>query len=260
MANDDTLFTRIEAYLAEQMTKEEQLAFEKEIESDASLAEEVNLQRDTHAILNLNNQVAWKEKLKVLDAKIETEMVSEKKVQRIPLWSRTYMRAAAVILLLITSGYFFIRSSYNDQHLIGQAFDPYPDILTVKGGEDTEDILPQAMAVYNQKNYQTAIPMFQQLLSDKLHEEDVRFYLANALMATNQPAEALPLLDETVSLNTKYNEVAPWLAALACLQAEITDACMQRLEAIANSESFYAAQAKDLLSKLDSPWRALPGI
>lgn len=254
------MFERIESYLEGILSVEERLAFEKELGENAVLKEEYLLQKDTHALLNLHGQLAHKEKLKVLDREIEltakTEVKPEAKTISIkkPLWRETWFQMAAVVLLLISSSYFWINQQYNQNQLLQSAFQPYDDILTGRG---TPSPMQAAMQAYNQGKHEEAVAGFTKILEEEPQNIDATFYLGVSLLASEKASEAEPYLEKAAN-SAKYSEPGRWYKTLACFERLEPDQCLHELGLLAGEEGHpYQEKAGDLYEKLDSFWAKL---
>lgn len=246
------MFDRIESYLEGIMPQEEKLAFEKELEENAVLKEEYLLQKDTHALLNLQGQLAHKEKLKILDQEIEAEAktVSIRK----PLWRETWFQMAAIVLLLISSSYFWINQQYNQTQLLQSAFQPYDDILTGRG---TPSPMQAALQAYNQGNFDQAAAGFERILEEEPQNIDANFYLGVSLLGAGKAGEAEPYLDQA-ALSRKYSEPGRWYKVLACFESLDQDQCLHELGLLAGEDGHpYQKKAEALYDKLTSIWSKL---
>jgi len=246
------MFERIESYLEGILSVEERLAFEKELGENAVLKEEYLLQKDTHALLNLHGQLSHKEKLKVLDQELEleTKTISIRK----PLWRDSWFQMAAVILLLISSSYFWINQQYNQNQLLQSAFQPYDDILTGRGAPSP---MQAAMQAYNQGKHDQAVAGFTKILKEEPQNIDARFYLGVSLLASGKASEAEPYLEEAAK-SAKYSEPGRWYKTLACFESLEPDQCLHELGLLASENGHpYQEKAEVLYEKLNSFWAKL---
>jgi len=248
----DQIFEHIEAYLEGTLSDKERLTFEKELAKDPKLKEEYLLQKDTHQLLNLHGQLAYKEKLKVLDKQIEAEgkTISMRK----PLWQANWFRVAAVFLVLVVSSYFWINQQYNRDILLQSAFQPYDDVLTGRGSDSP---LQMAMQAYNQGKYQEASEAFASILDEDPQNLDAIFYRGVSLLALGNGKEASPYLEQ-VANSAKYSESGRWYKVLACFETLDQDQCMHELGLLAGETGHpYQQKAEVLYEKLTSFWAKL---
>ena len=259
MMNRENIFEHIEAYLAGELTEAEKTAFEKEIAADNELAEEVALQKDTHKILEVFAQNTYKEKLRDIDAKIE----SEGKVK--PLWQRMAQSRiysiAAVILILIASAYVWQAIRLDTGRIADQAFQPYMNIVNVKGDNpNIDDLLQSGVSAYQDGNYAQAIEDLTKVLAESPDNSMAAFYLGTALVANGQPKESIQYL-EKAKTSSLFSFVTDWYLGLAHLKAGNIDQAEAIFQTIANDpDSDKQNEAKEIMGKLNSFWRNLPGI
>lgn len=255
MDTRDNIFEQIEAYLADELTAEERASFEEQMKTDANLAEEVSLQRDTHHLVGLYaDQIAYKEKLRVIDQKMNAEGT-----KTIPLFKRLMQspvyRMAAVALVLVASAWVLLLFQKNSAQLGRDAFTPYADVITYKGDAQSADsLIHQGMTSYNLKNYPAARASFEKLLQIYPDYPDAQFYMAMSLMAEKSYPEAIPYLENLLDA-AKYGEVAQWYLSLAYLSSDQEDKAREVLAVIISEPAHgYTDKARQLLDKMDAPW------
>ncbi|MEL6251852.1 MAG: hypothetical protein AAFR87_07570 [Bacteroidota bacterium] len=247
----EQMFERIEAYLEGILPEDERLQFESELQTNPELKEEYFLQKDTRSLLKLGGQLAFKEKLKRIDQEIESEakVVSFKK----PLWRETWFQVAAVVLLLIGTGYLWMSNNYNKDQLIQQAFAEYnADPFTSRGNDDSP--FAQAMQAYNSGNFEQASKSLQDILDESPDNIDAIHYLGISLYASGYSKEALPYLERSAD-SVKHGEAGRWIKILACFDVEGKDKCMHELSLLATEEGHpYQENAEKLYDRLNSVW------
>lgn len=245
------MFDRIEDYLEATLPEEERLAFEQELMVNAELKEEVELEKDTRKLLDLHGQLAFKEKLQLLDQQMESAapVVSMKR----PLFQQTWFRVAAVLLILLISGYFWTNQQYQPNYLAQSAFEPYRNLITARSGNSQ---MQEAMAAYDREDYEQAIPRLQKILTQNPQAKNVNLYLGISLLAQGQ-AEASMQHFDVAKDSSLYVEQANWYKVLACLQVSAVESCEKALRNIADKEGPYQANAQALLQKLTGFWGRL---
>lgn len=257
METENTTFLRIEAYLGDELSGQERETFEQEMENDPDLAHEVQLQRQTHALLRLNNQLAYKAKLQAFDAEIEAEQTQIV----LPIWNRTWLRAAAGIAFLLIVGYSLIYLQYNSGAIGKNAFSPYDNALTVRHSDaNLETILKQGIESYTDGDYQKAIQLLSQIPYDS-HQPLPRMYLGISHLAIGETQAAREALNPIMEDNSAINQAAEWYWTLSLLTEGEQEAAMIKLEEIAdNTDHSYQSSAKDILQDLNHPLKRWLGI
>lgn len=234
---EENTFEKIEAYLAGELSEAETRAFELEVQADASLAEEVSLQRDTHSLLALGNQLEYKTKLKTIDK----EMQATPKVRPLFANARVWLAAAAIIIGVSVVLWSMGRSSngmYADQ------FSPYPDLTSMRN--DTLNDLRTGMIAYTESQYELAIDYFEKFEADHPVEDYVHLYKGNAYLALEQYDKAIAELKRVKSLT--WQQPAAWYLALAYGASGQKEAATKLLKQIAEDENHaYKDKAEGLL-------------
>ena len=228
----------------------------KLLESDQELAEELQLQKDTHNLLGLGSQLAYKEKLKALDAKIEEEGTGCSSYAAFleSELDKDGSRYCTAELPLPLSG--FVRNTI----LIVWWKESF---LRIETGLRIE-----LRAVRSNRLWLPIISsnmIRQSRFSDRFWKVIGKMNLPVFIWAfpfwqmirLKKPS---PIWDR-FSTDDDYAGPASWYEALACLKVRGEAECQQKLQAIIDTgESFYAEKAKVLQQQLESGWRRIPGV
>ncbi len=265
LPNNHTYQDRIEAYLLEEMSPDEKLTFEQEMQTDPSLERDVEAMREMHAEIASWEQDAFLEQLnqirEELDAnadtsgtdassqesdsgnEAETSMGDSPPRKGLPRW---YFAVAAAILLLIVPLYFILRPSPS---LFEQYFDPYQDRYTSRASADEE--IKQAFSDYNKGQYEESLVHFENYLKVSPSDSQAVFYNGVAHLAAGQPEKAIDQLSTLQQPDFLFFIQAKWYLALAYLQANQTETAKTILESLANSDNSFQQKAGELLEELD---------
>lgn len=250
-------FDYIEAYLAGELPDGEREAFERRMREDADFAGEVRLQQDTHQLLALHKQFAYKAHLQAIAEAPEEETEAAEAPVR-PLRQVWVWTLAAAIVLLVLSSYLGLSLRYDSSRLAADATTPYDNLYTSRGDTSLPTLLQTAFDAYDTGNYALAANRFETLLQVDSTFAAARLYLGVSLLLSGQPDAAATYLCCTPE---PLREPADWYLALTLLQQRKLDTARISLQAIAqNPDHAYQARAQQLLRRLDSPWRRLPGI
>jgi len=197
-------FEHIQEYLEDALSGEQRQEFEAQLARDPSLQAEVNEYQDAARLLQLHQQVVYKQMLTDYDAELKAEPAG-KIVQ--PLWGRLRYAVAAAVVLLILVGIW--RGVATNPYQ--QAFEPYPDRLTMRSGPEAGS-LANAMEAYNAAEYEKAIIAFSQLADST--QAGVSFYKALSFLGTGKYPQAIHGL-ALISPEDPYYAQARWYLALA---------------------------------------------
>jgi tetratricopeptide (TPR) repeat protein len=254
MAQMESNFDWIEAYLADELSAEERSAFEIRLREDAGFADEVSLQRDTHRLVQVGANLNYKEELRRIDAEME-------RMRQQPFFKYLSFRVAAMFLLLLACGYAFVFFQYNNHRLFRQEFAPYPDKMIYRGTTtDANALIEAGMEAYARQDYPTAIVRLEQVVEADPDPGGAWLYLGISKLASGHPAEAIKALERAATFPL-WIETARWYRVLALLETGENHAAKTALQAIeAEPTNAYREQAGRLMRKMEVFWRALPGL
>lgn len=233
-------YSKIEAYLNNELSSEERQAFEMQLASDENLQNELNIFKD---MVGGIRTAGLKAELETLRAKHEST-TEETSANVFSLTSiRTIAIAASVAVLV---GFFIFN--------IGGSSDPFSTVyykdagLPTAMGEDNSQFL-QAMVDYKNESYETAISVLQEICNA---EKDPRacYYLAHSYLNSEnlEMAKAQFLDVMQMEIEDKYLESSEWYLTYTLYLLE-DETYKQRLEDIKSNPShrFYdeANQVQD---------------
>lgn len=172
------------------------------------------------------------------------------KIRQIIL-SRTFrICSLAAILLVFMAVSWFVRHQVSPERLFGQYFSPYKNVITIKGTNDKK--LAEGMLLYDLKMYDSAIVVFTEAFMIDSLNRDIKFYLANSLLASEMADEAVPLFYQLQQeKNGKYNIPSNWFLGLSYLKMNEIDRASLVFKEIAEQKNSYSDKAKQILRKLD---------
>ena len=240
----DSIDQKIEAYLLGKLRGEELAAFKARLKSDAQLAEEVKTRKllirqvESLGALEMKNRlVAIKDQMQQRRRKVIRRMLG-------------LAGAAAIALLFFALPLFQTPDSPRD--LYEKYHEAYQLPFTSRNTTNQNPILDQAGTYYLAGDYTNALPLLEQLLSEKPSDSRTRLALGICQQKLELQEAALqtfaPLIEKQDAL---YLDQARWYSALAYLQLEQTEACRQQLIALsANPRAVHYEQAKELLGAL----------
>lgn len=242
---DEDMYETVEAYLNNTLSETERKEFEKRLAADTDFRDEVKPLLANELALQ---QAADQEKRKRFD-----EWYAEAKEEGItpptqvrpirPLWIAVGIAAAIAVLLLV----FWPRpKAINAQELYAANFQPYypPE---VRGGTDLDSLTKAAHVFILQEDYDQAIPLMEEIISDDESALKERLYLASAYLETDQAQKALDLLKP---ISFEESAEAAWYQAMAHLALGNWEEAKPLLERLATKEdSFYGKKAREVLKE-----------
>ncbi|MCX6235659.1 MAG: tetratricopeptide repeat protein [Bacteroidetes bacterium] len=238
----------IDRYLVGEMDSAEARAFELELQSNKELIQELAFERDLSDLLKQQNIIEFRQKL--------SDAISESKQKKyrnriIPLTRKSYalMAASVTILIMIAASvYLLMPKTYSNSRLFSMYYDS--DKLNITRSEGT--YLVEALRLYQQKDFPTAIDLFNDVIADDPNNAAVRFYLAISFIETNQVDKAIINLEEIINNGKNlYVEHAQWYLGLCLLKINQTDQAIELFRNMAyDTNNYYRNDASRLLNQI----------
>lgn len=240
----EDLTTKIDLYLSGNMTMEDRLAFELALENDAELRAEVELQKKTQALLERGAYIDLKEKVGALNQGYTP-------VRKLKIIGRV----AAVLLIALIPGYFYIQSRFADSHLYASYAEPYPDRITnMSGSLDAQ--ISAAMELYNNHKYADALVIFDEVRRTDPDNTEITLYEAVSLMNTDQHKAAIQLLEGELERQPINSTAYEWQLILAYLGNNEGEKAIPLLKKfLSHNNGYQQENAIALLEDLESFWR-----
>ena len=201
-------------YLKGTLPEEEHKAFEEKIATDPDFKEEAELNEDLLFAMNVHHKKQLKEKFRTWSQEIKPARVR-------PIRRYRTLAVAAVLLLLVTASYFWLFRQDTHQQLFTDYYKAYYNIYDVQE-RDFDDSKPihKALKRYEEQQYTTAIPLFEQELKQRPNDMGLLFYSGLSYLSVNQADIASEKLQRVASSgDKKYSEAAQWYLALSFLKA-----------------------------------------
>jgi tetratricopeptide (TPR) repeat protein len=211
---------RIDRYLSQSMSPEEQRKFDNEMQGDPGFRQQV--EEVKHLILGIESASLKHEldqfhedlvPVRSLDQSGEQRTIKLKRFQKIIRY------VAAAVVILGFAGYLIVNSSPSSEKLFAQHFTPDPGLPTTMGSTDNFEFY-DAMVNYKQEEYAVAIEKWQTLYNSNRKSDTLTYFLGVAHLAKGNEKEAINYLQElsNASQNSFKSETYYYLG-LAYLKA-----------------------------------------
>ncbi|WP_109301497.1 tol-pal system YbgF family protein [Aquimarina sp. AU474] len=235
----------ISKYIQNSLNSEEQLEFERLLNSDVEFKKELDFHITLKKVTEENDDEDFRSFLSEIES--NPEPIVEKN------GAKWWYLAASIIAILGLTYFFTNRVSPSNEELFVQYFEPYRNVTQpIVRGETTENLKTTAFNSYENAKFEKALTLFDQILLDK-EESIILFYKANVLLQLDRTEMAIPILEKDTALTDSFSEKRYWYLALAYLKVnnpKKTEITLERLLNIPNSE-YKKAEAKELLEKLN---------
>ena len=245
--NDFSYF--IERYISNEMGVDEKKWFEKELDGNPALENELVLRRKTDSIIKNNDIMDLRAKLK----SIEKSRESVKTVHK-PARPKLAKYAATVGGVLIISSILLISNrDLNKEALYNRYYSPYESVSATRSLTPiASSLYTEAINYYNNEDYKKAAESLEELLSNDQGNMEYRFQLANSYMSMESYPEAgRSYLKVIADNNNLFIEDAQWYLGLCYVMTNDTEKAIKQMSLIAASESHYKSEAKKILRKIE---------
>lgn len=245
----------IERYLHGGMATEEREDFERQMQNDATLQEEVFLHKALDEDLPGEQELDFQKKLEQANQSWKRPDSSKDGARII---SFRFMAVAAILILLVGAVFFtdiFKTSATDPQDLFASNFEPYQMILNTRSGQDLlgdqQAQLNEALEAYAQKEYSKAASIFEDLKSENADQELYELYAAVSRLAAGQAVTAVEKLQKLQSESSpSLRQQVRWYLALAYIKSEQLEQAKTELKKI-SKDDFKYSEAADILEELE---------
>ncbi|MFK7922445.1 MAG: anti-sigma factor [Bacteroidia bacterium] len=241
----EALYQQIESFLDGNLSTEEQLAFEKQLATDIDLEKEVKLHQALQESFADPKTDAFTAQLKELGIQYSTGPQKNQTIK----W---YWMAAAASILLFAAWFVFQSLLVNSsQDLFADNYQPYP--LSGNLRSDTQPKFEDyqlGLEAYQAKKYTEALNAFEKDIRPS--PPLIQLLRSICMIEINNAQGAIPILD-TLSHNQNhiYQNEAKWYLALAYLATDQPEKSQILLKELSVLRSKVGEQAKNILEELE---------
>ena len=240
-------FDLIDQYLLGRMSATEAQAFEARVAKEPALANALEQQRQAIQLLEINRDIQLKDQLKAIHQNTiaQSNPPNTSPTRSIVPMRRVLIGIAATIALLLIA-YFLLPLNQSPTQLYASNYQPYSITIGARG-QSIPQALTQASTLYQQGQYEAALPIFQSI-ADTSQNTLLSLSIGLCQLALERPTAAITTL-KSIQNDPLYGEPAQWYLALAYLKLEDITNSKSALQAIQPNTEFYD-QAQDLLKEL----------
>ncbi len=245
MERNQLLFEQIEAYLNKELTEEQHLAFQKRMEVDPILKEEVQNHKALKEAMVDMDSVDLRKKLQKIafsDQEIDAAIVAPKK-KRFPIWQI----AASILLLLGITAFFWLNNTSSNNDLFETYYTVYPTEDTMRGEQLLD--LNIALKSYENGNYSIAISQLKPFIEKYKEKTELKIFLGNCYLNTGNEKEAIGVFKK-FKWEEKYYEDAQWYLALSHLKLNNKNSTCNALKKVIEYNGIRKKNAEALLNEL----------
>lgn len=238
----------IERYVAGDMNDAEKKWFEKELDGNEKLRNEVALSKRTDEVLKNRDIAALRSKLS------EIEKLREINIPVSKTRKPAYLKYAAVFagLVLIGSVVIFSGRTLSSDEIIDRYYKTYEppttqrSVLTTSNNDFT-----MALEFYNTHNYEKAAILFNKVLkSDPKDMQSTLLYGVANFEDKKYPDAKQSFVNVINDNNNLFIESAKWYLALCYVKTDDKKKAVQQLEMIKSEGGIYKNDAKKIIRRL----------
>lgn len=211
-------FQAIERYLLGQLSEEEKLAFERELEKNPSLRSHT---KELSLIFGEIEEQSLRAKLDQIHSKVGEATPS------IPLPSATtfpwqkWAIAASISVVLMLSFWFWALRLFTEEKLYQTYYRPDPGLVTAMSSESSSYAFERAMVDYKSGNYQAALDRWELILAEKPQNDTLHYFIGHSLMALDETLLAISYWEKvTLDEQSVFRKDAFWYLGIAWLKEE----------------------------------------
>lgn len=240
----------IGTYLKGELSGDSLKEFERKLQYDKSLQEEVELEKNAQALTKVFGRSHLKARLN------DFEEMPQQKVRIVPLL-RKITSIAAAILLITLAGYVvldFEKKPLKTEAIFEEYFEPYRAPISIRSSTtNANQLWTSASEQYALKNFEAAAHSFGEYL--KITDSAsylAHFYLGASLLAQKnpKPAVAIAAFSKVLENDNDYQQQAKWHIGLAYLKLGERDAAIAIFEEISESKSYKQEAANKIIKAL----------
>ena len=222
----------IDAFLMEQETPVQKIAFAKKIEADVDWENKI----DTIRLLKAGiSEVALKQKLEHFHKEIKPAILPQASVKRMNTLKVFFWAAASIIFILAIG--FFIFKNDKFENAYANYYKPDPGLITVMGIADDYDF-EEGMVQYKNGKYAKALELWRAPLEANKQSDTLLYFTASAYQALKETDKAtanyLKVLEQP---NSAFYKDASWYLGLIYLENKNLDKAKPLLQQAERDET-----------------------
>jgi tetratricopeptide (TPR) repeat protein len=242
----------IDQYLAGELSGENLADFEKQMQANPALANEVRLYKAMgDGIKKMTQQNQSKEDL---HRNIEAFNKEYFRPQAAPVvrikkiwWLGAAAAVAAIVLLVVRP---FALEKFNNEKLFAHYSAKTDELSIIKRGGKDDTTVIKAAELYNSKQYKEALPLLEKLVTVYPDDKDLIVAKGVSLLKTGNAGAAITIFNEIITVETVYKNTALWYKGLSFLKMNQLAESRNILETLPATADMYK-EAQELIKKIN---------
>ena len=245
----------IEEYLSQELEESLMNSFEEELMVNEGLRAEVKLSSEINDAIGEKDIISLRESLKnIKESGIETDSRQKRGVAPPRLKKAIWYAAAASIILMLGLNITFRSQSSSSAELYNEFYRPMDGNLgaTRSATAPDEILLNQALIKMNNKEYDTALKLFSEILQKDRQNIAGNFYTGTIHQQTGKYDDAIHSFTNVVTLGDNlFVEQSEWYIGLCYLNRNEREKAVHQFRKISESNGYYQEQSIAILKKLE---------
>ncbi|MBN2484776.1 MAG: tetratricopeptide repeat protein [Bacteroidales bacterium] len=241
----------IERYLHGEMSPEEVIWFEKEIEGNIHLRDEIKLRQQINLVLSDKDVLELHEQLDKIH--MEIMQVSEKgKLTIRRAYGRIYSAAGALALVVLGLMLFLQHRNFSNQKLIDEFYSPAVASANFRSAGEMHDKLVTAMSYYKEGEYAKAIALFEYILKNDSTKIGINLYSGISHMEIKEYNTANERFQRIIQNEPNpFVESAKWYLGMCYVLTDNRKKAVEQFKSLADANGFYRNDAKRILRRIN---------
>lgn len=248
MQND---IEKIEKYIDGELGNEDLFNFKNLLSNNPDIKRNYNLSLEINKSILEEDVIALRE---TLDYIYEDNSIVKRTSSVFTRTRFLYSVAASIALLIATGGLVqrLNNSNIDNQAIYEKYYSPYEISVTYRSGNTEMDrLLFNAFEHYEEKNYEQALVLFEEVLQSREKDMATNLYSGISYMEEERYQKAETSFNKIISNNNNlFIEQAKWYLALCYLKTEKNEDAHVILSEIIKEESYYKEMAVWILDDL----------
>ncbi|HEA29797.1 MAG TPA: hypothetical protein ENH91_07365 [Leeuwenhoekiella sp.] len=233
----------LDKYFLKTLSEEELLLFEERLQNDPDFKAELEFQENLRTSIKDVERDTLKSKLNSFE--------QERMTRPTRSWQKWAIAASIALIIGVAGLGLYFSNQPNLQKIYAANYEAYPNTeFNITRGHEPVSKEREAFMAYEQTRYQTAIPLFKQLLATNQNTV-FSFYLAQSFLGNNSPKQAQVIFEQTAKENAEFSAESQWYAALCALKLEQTEDAKRLLKTLISNKGYKKEQAQAILAKLE---------
>lgn len=241
----------IERYLDGEMSPEEKTWFEKEMEDNPELGDEIQLRKEVNEAIMEEDVIQLRMQLDGIHRKRQAEKIRTVKPARTTRRVLLATSSVAVLTVFILLGGRYWWGNVAPEKIFNRYYEPYEMPVYREAGTATDLLFLKAMETYQNREFDRAIELFEEVLAQDVTKMDANLMSGISKIETERYGEATTnfrrIIDHRDNL---FLDQAEWYLALSYLMTGETGKATALFEQIAGEEGTYRKEAREILRKI----------